>query len=62
MSVLSALGSNLFINLGELFTRIQERQDGPFTEREAAQVMHEICIALKFLHDRYALQLQVSFK
>lgn len=37
---------------GELFTRIQERQDGPFTEREAAQVMHEICIALKFLHDR----------
>jgi mitogen-activated protein kinase-activated protein kinase 2 len=37
---------------GELFNRIQERQDGPFTEREAAQIMHEICIALKFLHDR----------
>lgn len=40
------------IRLGELFTRIQERQDGPFTEREAAQIMHEICIALKYLHDR----------
>lgn len=37
---------------GELFNRIQEKQDGPFTEREAAQIMHEICIALKFLHDR----------
>ncbi|KAG5682053.1 hypothetical protein PVAND_011441 [Polypedilum vanderplanki] len=37
---------------GELFNRIQERQDGPFTEREAAQIMHEICIALKYLHDR----------
>ena len=37
---------------GELFQRIQDRQDGPFTEREAAQIMHEICLALKFLHDR----------
>lgn len=37
---------------GELFQRIQDRQDGPFTEREAAQIMHEICIALKYLHDR----------
>uniref|UniRef100_A0A182IPG1 non-specific serine/threonine protein kinase n=1 Tax=Anopheles atroparvus TaxID=41427 RepID=A0A182IPG1_ANOAO len=36
---------------GELFQRIQERQDGPFTEREAAQVMHEICVAVKYLHD-----------
>lgn len=36
---------------GELFQRIQDRQDGPFTEREAAQIMHEICIALKYLHD-----------
>lgn len=36
---------------GELFQRIQERQDGAFTEREAAQIMHEICLAVKFLHD-----------
>lgn len=36
---------------GELFQRIQERQDGPFTEREAAQIMHEICVAVKYLHD-----------
>lgn len=36
---------------GELFQRIQDRQDGPFTEREAAQIMHEICIAVKYLHD-----------
>lgn len=36
---------------GELFQRIQERQDGAFTEREAAQIMHEICIAVKYLHD-----------
>lgn len=37
---------------GELFTRIQERQDGPFTEQEAAHIMHEICQAVKYLHDR----------
>ena len=37
---------------GELFTRIQDRQDGPFTEQEAAQIMHEICMAVKYLHDR----------
>jgi mitogen-activated protein kinase-activated protein kinase 2 len=37
---------------GELFQRIQDRQDGPFTEREAAQIMHEICIALQFLHEK----------
>lgn len=36
---------------GELFQRIQDRTDGPFTEREAAQIMHEICLALKHLHD-----------
>lgn len=36
---------------GELFQRIQDRQDGPFTEREAAQIMHEICLALKHLHE-----------
>ncbi|KAF2883016.1 hypothetical protein ILUMI_23154 [Ignelater luminosus] len=36
---------------GELFQRIQSRQDGAFTEREAAQIMHEICIAVKYLHD-----------
>lgn len=37
---------------GELFQRIQDRQDGPFTEREAAHIMHEICVALKYLHDK----------
>jgi mitogen-activated protein kinase-activated protein kinase 2 len=37
---------------GELFTRIQDRQDGPFTEQEAAHIMHEICMAVKYLHDR----------
>lgn len=36
---------------GELFQRIQERTEGAFTEREAAQIMHEICIAVKYLHD-----------
>ncbi|XP_065349747.1 MAP kinase-activated protein kinase 2 [Cloeon dipterum] len=36
---------------GELFQRIQDRQDGAFNEREAAQVMREICIAVKYLHD-----------
>lgn len=35
---------------GELFQRIQDRPDGAFTEREAAQIMHEICIAVSFLH------------
>lgn len=37
---------------GELFQRIQERQDGAFTEREAAQIMHEIGLAVKYLHDQ----------
>ncbi|KAL0277489.1 UNVERIFIED_CONTAM: hypothetical protein PYX00_004746 [Menopon gallinae] len=36
---------------GELFQRIQDRQNGAFTEREAAQVMSEICSAVKYLHD-----------
>ncbi|XP_073999301.1 MAP kinase-activated protein kinase 2 [Rhodnius prolixus] len=36
---------------GELFQRIQERQSGAFTEREAAQIMQEICSAVRFLHD-----------
>ena len=36
---------------GELFQRIQERQDGAFTEREAAQTVREICCAVKYLHD-----------
>lgn len=36
---------------GELFQRIQDRQEGAFTEREAAQIMHEICLAVKYLHD-----------
>ncbi|XP_014223797.2 MAP kinase-activated protein kinase 2 isoform X1 [Trichogramma pretiosum] len=36
---------------GELFQRIQERQDGAFTEREAAHIMYDICIAVKSLHD-----------
>ncbi|XKL66718.1 hypothetical protein PGB90_010138 [Kerria lacca] len=36
---------------GELFQRIQERQDGAFTEREAAQIMREICTPVKYLHD-----------
>ncbi|KAG8240175.1 hypothetical protein J437_LFUL009465 [Ladona fulva] len=36
---------------GELFQRIQDKQDGAFTEREAAQIMREICFAVKHLHD-----------
>ncbi|XP_015187798.1 PREDICTED: MAP kinase-activated protein kinase 2 isoform X1 [Polistes dominula] len=36
---------------GELFQRIQDRQDCAFTEREAAQIMYEICVAVKHLHD-----------
>ncbi|CAG0922544.1 unnamed protein product [Notodromas monacha] len=34
---------------GELFQRIQERE-GAFTEREAAEIMYDICIAVKHLH------------
>lgn len=35
---------------GELFQRIQERADGGFTEREAAEVMRDICLAVRHLH------------
>lgn len=35
---------------GELFDRIQKRQESPFTEREAAQTMHQICAAVRYLH------------
>eukprot|EP00095_Tigriopus_kingsejongensis_P002128 maker-scaffold1768_size28640-snap-gene-0.5 protein:Tk02128 transcript:maker-scaffold1768_size28640-snap-gene-0.5-mRNA-1 annotation:"camp-dependent protein kinase catalytic" len=35
---------------GELFQRIQEKQ--AFNEREAAELMRDICIAVKFLHDQ----------
>jgi len=34
---------------GELFSRIQEKQ--AFNEREAAELMKDICLAVKFLHD-----------
>lgn len=34
---------------GELFSRIQEKQ--AFNEREAAELMKDICIAVKYLHD-----------
>lgn len=34
---------------GELFNRIQERTQ--FNEREAAEVVKDICVAVKFLHD-----------
>merc|ERR1719225_1612609 len=34
---------------GELFNRIQERQS--FNEREAAEIVKDICVAVKFLHD-----------
>lgn len=35
---------------GELFQRIQEKADGAFTEREAAQIISEICAAVHYLH------------
>jgi serine/threonine protein kinase len=35
---------------GELFERIQRRGDKPFTEREAAEVVHMIASALTHLH------------
>ncbi|XP_055858276.1 MAP kinase-activated protein kinase 2 [Episyrphus balteatus] len=37
---------------GELFQRIQDKRDGAFTEREAAQVMHDICVAVHYLHSK----------
>ncbi|XP_022661513.1 MAP kinase-activated protein kinase 2-like isoform X2 [Varroa destructor] len=35
---------------GELFMHIQKRGEQAFTEREAAEIMHQICQALAFLH------------
>ena len=35
---------------GELFQRIQDRADGAFTEREAAAIMREVCVAVQHLH------------
>ncbi|GFU29259.1 MAP kinase-activated protein kinase 2 [Nephila pilipes] len=35
---------------GELFQRIQDRAEGAFTEREAAEIMREICLAVQHLH------------
>ncbi|KAK2152660.1 hypothetical protein LSH36_322g02013 [Paralvinella palmiformis] len=35
---------------GELFSRIQERADDAFTEREAASIIVSICKAIQFLH------------
>uniref|UniRef100_A0A8C8YAD9 non-specific serine/threonine protein kinase n=1 Tax=Panthera leo TaxID=9689 RepID=A0A8C8YAD9_PANLE len=37
---------------GELFSRIQERGDQAFTEREAAGIMRDIGTAIQFLHSR----------
>ena len=34
---------------GELFNRIQDKKS--FTEKEAADIMKDICLAVKFLHD-----------
>ncbi|KAG1683398.1 MAP kinase-activated protein kinase 2 [Nymphon striatum] len=35
---------------GELFQRIQDRAEGAFTEREAAEIVREVCTALTYLH------------
>lgn len=35
---------------GELFQRIQERAEGAFTEREAAEIIRDICKAVVHLH------------
>uniref|UniRef100_A0A7E4ZZM2 non-specific serine/threonine protein kinase n=1 Tax=Panagrellus redivivus TaxID=6233 RepID=A0A7E4ZZM2_PANRE len=35
---------------GELFTRIQDRAHGAFTEREASNIMYSICSAIAYLH------------
>lgn len=35
---------------GELFTRIQEHGDHPFTEREAAAIARQVCAAVSHLH------------
>jgi mitogen-activated protein kinase-activated protein kinase 2 len=52
IDLFKAILNVLFDVLFQLFQRIQDRADGAFTEREAAQIMHEICLAVKFLHDR----------
>ncbi|GBP88760.1 MAP kinase-activated protein kinase 2 [Eumeta japonica] len=36
---------------GELFQRIQDNREGAFTERQAAEIMHSICAAVRHLHD-----------
>ncbi|CAH1642281.1 unnamed protein product [Spodoptera littoralis] len=36
---------------GELFQRIQDNREGAFTERQAAEIMHSICVAVRHLHD-----------
>lgn len=35
---------------GELFQRIQDRAENAFTEREAAEIMRDICKAILYLH------------
>lgn len=35
---------------GELFQKIQDRAENAFTEREAAEIMHDICKAVAYLH------------
>ncbi|XP_064488108.1 MAP kinase-activated protein kinase 2-like isoform X2 [Ornithodoros turicata] len=35
---------------GELFQRIQDRAEGAFTEREAAEIVRDICMAVAHLH------------
>jgi len=35
---------------GELFSRIQEKATGAFTEREAANIMYSICSSIAYLH------------
>jgi len=35
---------------GELFSRIQQRADNAFTEREAARIIFQICKAIEYLH------------
>ena len=36
---------------GELFSRIQDRADTAFTEREAAAIVYEIASAIYYLHN-----------
>jgi serine/threonine protein kinase len=43
---------NLFFSMegGELFNRIRQRQDKPYTEREAAHIIYMIAKAVAHLH------------